>query len=172
MSREIISWNEISKLFLHFLKHRRSSADECHQRSELFQHQQWIGECFRKRRWKRYQRFEWQHQTCWNFWLTKIEFRTVVLARGCSEIGNVFSTVDGSLHTRAMCCVGQKHNESRKDTSNLSMAPILIFIFSQNCQFCQSGESEDKLLLCDGCDRGYHTYCFKPKMEKIPEGDW
>lgn len=43
---------------------------------------------------------------------------------------------------------------------------------SQNCQFCQSGESEDKLLLCDGCDRGYHTYCFKPKMEKIPEGDW
>lgn len=43
---------------------------------------------------------------------------------------------------------------------------------TQNCQFCQSGESEDKLLLCDGCDRGYHTYCFKPKMEKIPEGDW
>lgn len=42
----------------------------------------------------------------------------------------------------------------------------------QNCQFCQSGESEDKLLLCDSCDRGYHTYCFKPKIEKIPEGDW
>lgn len=42
----------------------------------------------------------------------------------------------------------------------------------QNCQFCQSGESEDKLLLCDGCDRGYHTYCFKPRMDKIPEGDW
>lgn len=42
----------------------------------------------------------------------------------------------------------------------------------QNCQFCQSGENEDKLLLCDGCDRGYHTYCFKPQMDKIPEGDW
>lgn len=42
----------------------------------------------------------------------------------------------------------------------------------QNCQFCHSGECEDKLLLCDGCDKGYHTYCFKPKMEKIPEGDW
>lgn len=45
-------------------------------------------------------------------------------------------------------------------------------IMKANCQFCQSGESEDKLLLCDGCDRGYHTYCFKPKMDKIPEGDW
>ncbi|KAG5678274.1 hypothetical protein PVAND_007963 [Polypedilum vanderplanki] len=45
-------------------------------------------------------------------------------------------------------------------------------IMKANCQFCQSGESEDKLLLCDSCDRGYHTYCFKPKIEKIPEGDW
>ncbi|XP_037903201.1 bromodomain adjacent to zinc finger domain protein 2B isoform X3 [Hermetia illucens] len=42
----------------------------------------------------------------------------------------------------------------------------------QNCQFCTSGENEDKLLLCDSCDKGYHTYCFKPKMDNIPEGDW
>ncbi|XP_032306300.1 uncharacterized protein LOC6495241 isoform X5 [Drosophila ananassae] len=42
----------------------------------------------------------------------------------------------------------------------------------QNCQFCTSGENEDKLLLCDGCDKGYHTYCFKPKMDNIPDGDW
>ena len=41
-----------------------------------------------------------------------------------------------------------------------------------NCQFCQSGENEDKLLLCDGCARGYHTYCFKPQVEKIPQDDW
>jgi hypothetical protein len=45
-------------------------------------------------------------------------------------------------------------------------------IMKANCQFCQSGDAEDKLLLCDGCDKGYHTYCFKPKMDKIPEGDW
>ncbi|XP_073812237.1 bromodomain adjacent to zinc finger domain 2B toutatis isoform X11 [Musca autumnalis] len=45
-------------------------------------------------------------------------------------------------------------------------------IMKANCQFCTSGENEDKLLLCDGCDKGYHTYCFKPKMENIPEGDW
>ncbi|XP_015837092.1 bromodomain adjacent to zinc finger domain protein 2B isoform X4 [Tribolium castaneum] len=45
-------------------------------------------------------------------------------------------------------------------------------IMKANCQFCHSGDNEDKLLLCDGCDKGYHTYCFKPKMENIPEGDW
>ncbi|XP_071554107.1 bromodomain adjacent to zinc finger domain protein 2A-like isoform X11 [Temnothorax nylanderi] len=43
---------------------------------------------------------------------------------------------------------------------------------TSNCQFCHSGDNEDKLLLCDGCDRGYHTYCFRPKMENIPDGDW
>ncbi|XP_076366314.1 bromodomain adjacent to zinc finger domain protein 2B-like isoform X2 [Tachypleus tridentatus] len=41
-----------------------------------------------------------------------------------------------------------------------------------SCQFCHSGSNEETLLLCDGCDKGYHTYCFKPKMETIPDGDW
>ncbi|KAF8781845.1 Bromodomain adjacent to zinc finger domain like protein [Argiope bruennichi] len=45
-------------------------------------------------------------------------------------------------------------------------------IMRASCQFCHSGDNEEKLLLCDGCDKGYHTYCFKPVMETIPEGDW
>lgn len=40
------------------------------------------------------------------------------------------------------------------------------------CQICNSDSNEDKLLLCDNCDKGNHTYCFKPKLENIPEGDW
>uniref|UniRef100_A0A182SGD0 Bromodomain adjacent to zinc finger domain protein 2B n=1 Tax=Anopheles maculatus TaxID=74869 RepID=A0A182SGD0_9DIPT len=56
----------------------------------------------------------------------------------------------------------------KKPLSKSKLSSLLL----QNCQFCQSGESEDKLLLCDGCDRGYHTYCFKPRMDKIPDGDW
>lgn len=53
-----------------------------------------------------------------------------------------------------------------------SKALRALLLLLQNCQFCHSGDNEDKLLLCDGCDRGYHTYCFRPKMENIPEGDW
>lgn len=45
-------------------------------------------------------------------------------------------------------------------------------IMKASCQFCHSGDKEDQLLLCDGCDKGYHTYCFKPPMEDIPDGDW
>lgn len=45
-------------------------------------------------------------------------------------------------------------------------------IMKASCQFCHSGDNEEMLLLCDGCDKGYHTYCFKPKMDRIPDGDW
>lgn len=45
-------------------------------------------------------------------------------------------------------------------------------IMKAYCQFCHSGDHEEKLLLCDGCDKGYHTHCFKPPMNTIPDGDW
>jgi len=45
-------------------------------------------------------------------------------------------------------------------------------IMKASCQFCHSGDKEDQLLLCDGCDKGYHTYCFRPPMDNIPDGDW
>uniref|UniRef100_A0A668AXE2 Bromodomain adjacent to zinc finger domain 2B n=1 Tax=Myripristis murdjan TaxID=586833 RepID=A0A668AXE2_9TELE len=40
------------------------------------------------------------------------------------------------------------------------------------CQLCRKGDNEELLLLCDGCDKGCHTYCHKPKITTIPEGDW
>lgn len=29
-----------------------------------------------------------------------------------------------------------------------------------------------KLLLCDGCDHGYHIYCLEPPLKAVPERDW
>ena len=45
-------------------------------------------------------------------------------------------------------------------------------IMKAYCQLCHCGDNEDSLLLCDGCDKGFHTYCFKPALENIPDGDW
>lgn len=45
-------------------------------------------------------------------------------------------------------------------------------IMRVTCQICLKDDNEAELLLCDGCDKGYHTYCFRPKMRDIPEGDW
>ncbi|XP_029291326.1 bromodomain adjacent to zinc finger domain protein 2A [Cottoperca gobio] len=41
-----------------------------------------------------------------------------------------------------------------------------------NCQVCRKGDNDDCLLLCDGCDRGCHMYCLRPKITQVPEGDW
>lgn len=63
-------------------------------------------------------------------------------------------------------------NEEIVGTYNQNSKTVKHVLLLQNCQFCHSGDNEDKLLLCDGCDKGYHTYCFKPKMDNIPDGDW
>jgi hypothetical protein len=34
------------------------------------------------------------------------------------------------------------------------------------CGLCHSGDDEELLLLCDGCDRGFHTYCLQ--IHEIP----
>lgn len=45
-------------------------------------------------------------------------------------------------------------------------------IMKVHCQLCQKGDNEELLLLCDGCDKGCHTYCQKPKITTVPDGDW
>uniref|UniRef100_A0A8C3QS20 Bromodomain adjacent to zinc finger domain protein 2B n=1 Tax=Cyanoderma ruficeps TaxID=181631 RepID=A0A8C3QS20_9PASS len=44
--------------------------------------------------------------------------------------------------------------------------------FLYYCQICRKGDNEELLLLCDGCDKGCHTYCHRPKISTIPDGDW
>ncbi|KAM8973595.1 lysine-specific demethylase 5A isoform 2-T2 [Pelodytes ibericus] len=40
------------------------------------------------------------------------------------------------------------------------------------CLFCGRGDGEEKLLLCDGCDDSYHTFCLIPPLPEVPRGDW
>ena len=34
-----------------------------------------------------------------------------------------------------------------------------------HCEVCRSGDREHLLLLCDGCDLGYHTDCLDPPLQ-------
>jgi histone demethylase JARID1 len=45
-------------------------------------------------------------------------------------------------------------------------------IESINCLVCGRGDDEAFMLLCDGCDDSYHTFCLLPPMKEIPKGDW
>ncbi|ORX47952.1 hypothetical protein DM01DRAFT_1338790 [Hesseltinella vesiculosa] len=40
------------------------------------------------------------------------------------------------------------------------------------CCICRSTGDETKLMMCDGCDRGWHTDCCTPPVVDIPEGQW
>ncbi|KAL6629741.1 hypothetical protein ACP70R_029506 [Stipagrostis hirtigluma subsp. patula] len=40
------------------------------------------------------------------------------------------------------------------------------------CEACGSGEAAAELMLCDGCDRGFHIFCLRPILPRVPAGDW
>ena len=33
------------------------------------------------------------------------------------------------------------------------------------CRICRRRGDGDRMLLCDGCDKGHHMYCLKPQMK-------
>ncbi|KAG1292260.1 hypothetical protein G6F66_007116 [Rhizopus arrhizus] len=43
---------------------------------------------------------------------------------------------------------------------------------NDTCEICHRTEDEENLLLCDGCNRGYHLYCLKPPLSGVPKNDW
>ena len=40
------------------------------------------------------------------------------------------------------------------------------------CVTCGSGDYDDELLLCDGCDDSHHMFCLDPPLLSLPPGEW
>ena len=40
------------------------------------------------------------------------------------------------------------------------------------CYVCGSSSEGSVLLLCDGCDKACHLKCTKPRLRRVPKGDW
>lgn len=40
----------------------------------------------------------------------------------------------------------------------------------KKCTKCNNPHDEDKMMFCDRCDRGYHTYCIG--LKEVPNGTW
>ena len=41
-----------------------------------------------------------------------------------------------------------------------------------NCCHCNIDKDEALLLICDGCEACWHTYCLNPPLKEIPNGDF
>jgi hypothetical protein len=40
----------------------------------------------------------------------------------------------------------------------------------KKCSKCSSAHDDEKMMFCDRCDRGFHTYCVN--VDQVPEGSW
>ncbi|KAJ7228249.1 jumonji superfamily protein [Mycena pura] len=42
----------------------------------------------------------------------------------------------------------------------------------QNCEICHKKNRGEEMLLCDGCDCGFHMFCLDPPLDAIPKEQW
>ena len=61
-----------------------------------------------------------------------------------------------------------KSEKTRGVKINFEYDPLAKYM----CQTCGKGDAEEQMLLCDGCDDSYHTFCLMPPLAEIPKGDW
>ncbi|BFF93464.1 lysine-specific demethylase lid [Drosophila madeirensis] len=64
-------------------------------------------------------------------------------------------------------------NKTKTNNEPTPAAPPLIDpLMKYICHICNRGDVEESMLLCDGCDDSYHTFCLLPPLTSIPKGEW
>uniref|UniRef100_A0A8C3G337 Bromodomain adjacent to zinc finger domain protein 1A n=1 Tax=Cyclopterus lumpus TaxID=8103 RepID=A0A8C3G337_CYCLU len=90
---------------------------------------------------------------------------------------------DGSDSSRVSKTVLERWRESLQICSSLSQVFVHLSslersvlwsrsVLNARCRICRRKGDADNMLLCDGCDRGHHTHCLRPRLKSVPEGDW
>ncbi|XP_021510903.2 bromodomain adjacent to zinc finger domain protein 1A isoform X1 [Meriones unguiculatus] len=91
--------------------------------------------------------------------------------------------LDGSDSGRAYKTVLDRWRESLLSSASLSQVFLHLStldrsvmwsksILNARCKICRKKGDAENMVLCDGCDRGHHTYCVRPKLKTVPDGDW
>jgi histone demethylase JARID1 len=44
--------------------------------------------------------------------------------------------------------------------------------YGTGCLCCGEDDDHANILLCEGCNAEYHTYCLDPPLRSVPIGDW
>ncbi|XP_068110141.1 bromodomain adjacent to zinc finger domain protein 1A isoform X2 [Hyperolius riggenbachi] len=90
---------------------------------------------------------------------------------------------DGSESGRIQRTVLDRWRESLQSAGSLSQVFLHLSTLDRSilwsrsiqnfrCKVCRKKGDSESMLLCDGCGRGHHIYCVRPKLKCIPDGDW
>ncbi|KAG8447770.1 hypothetical protein GDO86_015036 [Hymenochirus boettgeri] len=90
-----------------------------------------------------------------------------VTFEGRGEPGEVHVKEERSLSPEP--CTKMTMRLRRNNNSSSNSSP---FVDSYICRICSRGDDDDRLLLCDGCDDNYHTFCLLPPLPEPPKGIW
>lgn len=114
---------------------------------------------------------EWQKQ-CWNdggslFIPAPVSLRCVCV-RVCGDEGRCVSL----QYVNVVLCVLWQHTVtcvSHQVFVHLSTLERSIIwsrsVLNARCRICRRKGDADNMLLCDGCDRGHHTHCLRPRLK-------
>ncbi|XP_068151533.1 lysine-specific demethylase 5 isoform X2 [Drosophila tropicalis] len=66
----------------------------------------------------------------------------------------------------------KKSSNETPATASVANTPLIDPLMKYICHICNRGDIEEAMLLCDGCDDSYHTFCLLPPLSSIPKGEW
>ncbi|XP_046873404.1 bromodomain adjacent to zinc finger domain protein 1A isoform X2 [Hypomesus transpacificus] len=90
---------------------------------------------------------------------------------------------DGSDSGRVCKTVLERWRDSLQACSSLSQVFLHLStlersvlwaksLLNARCKVCRRKGDAENMLLCDGCDRGHHIHCIRPKLKAVPAEDW
>ncbi|XP_059609734.1 lysine-specific demethylase 5-like [Phlebotomus argentipes] len=82
-----------------------------------------------------------------------------------TSTGNGIVKEEDSLPKRYQMTPRMRRAKPKRD---VTVDPLAKYI----CLNCNRGDAEEAMLLCDGCDDSYHTFCLMPPLHEVPKGDW
>ncbi|XP_062141947.1 lysine-specific demethylase 5 [Drosophila sulfurigaster albostrigata] len=100
---------------------------------------------------------------------TKEDFKRDLL----SSFNAVNSTGTGGANQAGGAVATPNTRATQKKASTEPQQQLLIDpLMKYICHICNRGDVEASMLLCDGCDDSYHTFCLLPPLSSIPKGEW
>ena len=96
----------------------------------------------------------------------------------CQPCARAFLSPPNAKHRPSVCCACLVVKTQAGTSKNVArcLAPAAESDeendFDPECEICKQKNNPERMLLCDGCNGGFHTYCLSTNLTLIPQGKW